>query len=128
MSRSDQPQLTTTSPGTGTEATIGRTMLLSIGWTTIAMFVLTGAPIWLLTGEVWNGIGLGSFCAFWGGPGFGTMVGGALWAHRCERQAATENPADNQAQHATSQPQAAAAVPSRRATPTTDGGLLPTAI
>lgn len=62
------------------EPTIGRTMAVSIAW--------TGAPMWLLTGQVWDGLGLGAFCAFWGGPGFGTMVGGAIWTSRNEAQEA----------------------------------------
>lgn len=30
-------------------------------------------------------IGSGAFCAFWGGPGFGAMIGGLLWSVGQER-------------------------------------------
>ena len=70
------------------EPKIGRTMVASIAWTTLVMLVATGAPMWWLTGDIWNGIGLGAFCAFWGGPGFGTMAGGVIWTMRQERNEA----------------------------------------
>lgn len=61
-----------------------RTVIL----TTLAMIVGVGVPMWFLTGEIWDGIGLGLFTAVWGGPGFGTMLAGALWTLRLERAAA----------------------------------------
>ena len=35
-------------------------------------------------------LGLGIFVAFWGGVGFGTMVGGVFWANALEEQAHAE--------------------------------------
>jgi hypothetical protein len=32
-----------------------------------------------------SALGLGAFVAFWGGLGFGSMVGGVLWATKAER-------------------------------------------
>jgi len=60
-----------------------------LGWSiaiaSILMFLGTGIPMAARTGSAWDGIGLGAFCAFWGGPGFGTMAAGAIWTLRCER-------------------------------------------
>ena len=43
----------------------------------------------LLDVEWGSAIGLGLFIAFWGGLGFGAMVGGVVHADRLERLAAT---------------------------------------
>lgn len=64
---------------------LGAILVRSIGLATIIMFVGVGVPMWLLTGQVWDGLGLGAFCAFWGGPGFGLMAGGAYWTAKMER-------------------------------------------
>ncbi len=60
-----------------------------LGWSiaiaSILMFLGTGLPMAARTGSAWDGIGLGAFCAFWGGPGFGTMAAGAIWTLQCER-------------------------------------------
>lgn len=67
------------------EPTIWQTMSWSIFWASVIMFLATGLPMWWLTGQIWDGIGLGAYCAFWGGPGFGAMAGGAIWTARQER-------------------------------------------
>lgn len=58
------------------------------GWTvlmtTLVLFLGVGVPMWQLTGQVWDGIGLGAFTAVWGGPGFGVMIAGAIWTARTE--------------------------------------------
>ncbi len=66
-------------------AAFGPILGWSIAVASIIMFLGTGLPMLALTGSVWDGIGLGAFCAFWGGPGFGTMAAGAIWTLRCER-------------------------------------------
>ena len=69
----------------GAEVAFGPILLWSVLATTLLAFVGTGGALWWLTGEVWDGIGLGAFCAFWGGPGFGLMVAGARWTVRMEK-------------------------------------------
>lgn len=49
------------------------------------VFALTGALVWSVDGSVVNGIGIGLFCAFWGGLGFGVMGGGIAHAFALER-------------------------------------------
>jgi hypothetical protein len=47
--------------------------------------------IWAVTGSFLIGLGVGGFCALWGGPGFGIMAGSAAHAmaeERAERLAA----------------------------------------
>lgn len=53
--------------------------------TTVSAVLGIGLPMWWLTGQVWDGVGLGVFTAFWGGPGFGLMIAGAIWTHRLEQ-------------------------------------------
>ena len=39
----------------------------------------------LAMGEGWGAaLGLGAFVGFWGGLGFGAMIGGVIWATRVE--------------------------------------------
>lgn len=67
------------------EPAFGPIVIRSVIVTSVVMFLLTGLPMWAITGQVWDGIGLGAFCAFWGGPGFGVMAAGVSWTHKCER-------------------------------------------
>ncbi len=69
----------------GLEPQFGRTVWRSIVVASLVFFLGVGLPMWWFTGSVWDGIGLGAFTAFWGGPGFGLMAAGAIWAHRHER-------------------------------------------
>lgn len=53
----------------------------------VAFATITGALL-LFHGEVPQAVGVGAFTAFWGGGGFGVVVGMALHQLRVERDAA----------------------------------------
>lgn len=72
-------------PAEETSVDFGPILIRSITVAGLAMLLGVGLPMWALTGNIWDGIGLGLFTAFWGGPGFGTMAAGALWSWRLER-------------------------------------------
>ena len=63
---------------------LGRLFLTSMLTTALVLFLGVGVPMWALTGQIWDGVGLGAFTAFWGGPGFGLMAAGAMWTARSE--------------------------------------------
>lgn len=44
------------------------------------LFVSTSVLTWIIVGGVLNSLGVGLFCAFWGGPGFGVIAGGAAYS------------------------------------------------
>lgn len=67
------------------EIPFGPILKTSVLVTTLVMLFAVGVPMWLLTGQIWDGIGLGVFTAFWGGPGFGVMAAGARWTALQER-------------------------------------------
>ncbi len=66
------------------EPAFGPILLTSVVIASLVFFLGVGLPMWWLTGEIWDGIGLGAFTAFWGGPGFGLMAAGAIWGARRE--------------------------------------------
>jgi hypothetical protein len=66
---------------------LGRAMTLSVVVCTVVFLLGVGVPTWLLMGRLADGLGLGLFAAFWGGPGFGVMAGGAVYALSQERAA-----------------------------------------
>lgn len=68
---------------------MARALIWGIVIATIAMFVGTGALLLVLDGELINAVGIGLFCAFWGGLGFGVMAGGAANAIAEERHRAS---------------------------------------
>lgn len=56
----------------------------SIALGTVLSFLGVAAGL-LAMGEGWGAaVGLGAFVGFWGGLGFGAMVGGVIWATRSE--------------------------------------------
>lgn len=50
----------------------------------VVAFVVTTVAMAAVGAELAAAIGLGIFVAFWGGLGFGTMVGGVVWVSRHE--------------------------------------------
>jgi hypothetical protein len=62
-------------------------MTLSVVVCSIVFVLGVGVPTWLMLGRPADGLGLGLFAAFWGGPGFGVMAGGAVYALSQERAA-----------------------------------------
>lgn len=55
----------------------------------VSFFGVGGA--FLAAGQGWGAaIGMGAFVAFWGGLGFGVMVGGVVWATQAEKAAEQE--------------------------------------
>lgn len=44
----------------------------------IGLFVFAAATAIFAGGEVVDALGLGAFCAFWGGPGFGGAIGASI--------------------------------------------------
>lgn len=67
---------------------MGRTILVSCAIGVAASMIAVVATMRLLDVEWASAIGLGLFVAFWGGLGFGAMVGGVVHADRMERLAA----------------------------------------
>lgn len=74
-------QTTTTKQPMAIRSVIWATALISA-----LIFVATSALVWMVTGELINGVGAGVFSAVWGGPGFGVTVGGAAHAVAIERR------------------------------------------
>lgn len=60
--------------------TLRRALGIWVMLASVVMFLGPGVPLWLHTGSIWDGIGLGAFCAAWGGPGFGVMLGLSVWS------------------------------------------------
>lgn len=50
----------------------------------IASLVGVGGALWLSGTQAMSAIALGLFVAFWGGLGFGCMIGGVIWATKVE--------------------------------------------
>lgn len=75
-----------TLPHPAPEATDARRIFAScIAIGVLASFVGVTAGM-VAIGEGWGAaVGLGAFVGFWGGLGFGAMVGGVIWATRAER-------------------------------------------
>jgi len=62
--------------------------------TLIGMFVVGGfcaGTIWLLGGEPGGALVVGAVCAFWGGPGFGGMMGFIVHQDRMKRRPSIPN-------------------------------------
>lgn len=66
---------------------LGRSLIIGSIIGVVASFV--GVTVGMLAAGIeWSSsIGLGLFIAFWGGLGFGTMVGGVVYAFGIEREA-----------------------------------------
>ena len=52
----------------------------------VASFVVTTVGMLLADVEMASAVGLGLFIAFWGGLGFGTMVGGVVWVSNNDKE------------------------------------------
>lgn len=64
--------------------------------TLIGMIVVGGfcaGTIWLLGGEAGGALAVGAVCAFWGGPGFGGMMGFIVHQDRTQRRASIQGDA-----------------------------------
>lgn len=59
---------------------LGRALVVGVAVVTLVMFIGVALGMWLLTGEPIDGLAVGAFTAFWGGPGFGVMAGSATFA------------------------------------------------
>lgn len=63
---------------------MGRSILVACAVGVVLSFVAVAAGT-LATGTAWqSAVGLGLFVAFWGGLGFGTMIGGVVYASGLE--------------------------------------------
>lgn len=67
--------------------TMAKAMAMSVAVCTFVITVGIALAVWVTRGELLQGLGLGLFCALWGGPGFGLMGGGAVHALSQERAA-----------------------------------------
>lgn len=71
---------------------LGRSIIITATCMSTVVFVLCTA------GLLWGGhspgssVGIGLFAAFWGGGGFGAMIGGVTYAYRLEQAAAIPLP------------------------------------
>jgi hypothetical protein len=61
-----------------------RSFLLGTAIGGLLTFVVTAGITLLATQDVWPSVGVGVFAAFWGGPGFGGMLGAIAAATRTE--------------------------------------------
>ena len=67
-------------PGLGKSVLVGST----IGVVLAFLFVTGGM---LATGTVWqSAVGVGVFVSFWGGLGFGSMMGGVMYVSRLQEE------------------------------------------
>ncbi|MCB1037987.1 MAG: hypothetical protein R2701_09500 [Acidimicrobiales bacterium] len=65
---------------------MGRSIVIGVAVAAVVSFLAVCATV-LAEGEsLGSAIGLGLFIAFWGGLGFGAMVGGVVFASRVERE------------------------------------------
>ncbi|CAN5485668.1 hypothetical protein BH10ACT1_BH10ACT1_03290 [soil metagenome] len=63
-------------PGLGRSIVIASTATISVTFTAVTIgFLATGTSLA-------SSIGIGLFAAFWGGGGFGAMIGGVVYTHR----------------------------------------------
>lgn len=82
-----EPDRSSADPGAVTAFVVG---------TVVGMVVVGGfcsAITMLFGGGVEGALAVGAYCAFWGGPGFGGMMGFILHRHRKEQAAAADAPA-----------------------------------
>ena len=61
-------------------------IVLAVAMTGAVLFVGSFATVWAMTGKPIDGVGVGLFTAFWGGPGFGIMFGPGFHTLRLERE------------------------------------------
>lgn len=69
---------------------LGRCIGIGIGIGIALAFVGVAVPSLLSGMEVGSALGFGTFVAFWGGLGFGSMMGGVAYVMGLERAAAAE--------------------------------------
>jgi len=63
---------------------LGRSFLIGAIVGGLITFVVTAGITLMATGDVGPAVGVGAFAAFWGGPGFGGMLGAVSAASRAE--------------------------------------------
>ncbi|MPY93450.1 MAG: hypothetical protein GEV08_10405 [Acidimicrobiia bacterium] len=63
-------------------------MGVGVAGATLVIIAAVVLGVWLSTGDLLESVGLGAFAAIWGGPGFGLMAGGAIYALQEDRLAA----------------------------------------
>lgn len=77
--------------GAGTQSDppgLGRTIVIASVVTVTIVLVAVTAGLLAAGASVASSLGIGVFAAFWGGGGFGAMIGGVTHAHRSERATA----------------------------------------
>ena len=62
-----------------------RSVWIWVAICSVVMLVVVGGGVWLVTGKFIDGLAVGAFTTFWGGPGFGVMFGSAYHALSNER-------------------------------------------
>ncbi len=62
-----------------------RSLWVWVAICSVVMFAVVGGGVWLVTGRLVDGLAVGGFTTFWGGPGFGVMFGSAYHALSSER-------------------------------------------
>jgi hypothetical protein len=70
--------------------TLGHTVGVWVAIMIVSFIVGLTLIVWAVTGSFLIGLGVGGFCALWGGPGFGIMAGSAAHAmaeEKAERRA-----------------------------------------
>lgn len=69
---------------------LGRALTISVAINVAVSFFGVGGAF-LAGGQGWGAsIGMGAFVAFWGGLGFGGMIGGVVWATQVDEAAKRE--------------------------------------
>ncbi len=70
-----------------------RSLWVWVAVCSVVMLAGVGGGVWLVTGRLVDGLAVGGFTTFWGGPGFGIMFGSAFHAlstERAEKRAARD--------------------------------------
>jgi hypothetical protein len=78
---------------TGSESMFGvegmtRSIIIGAVVGALITFVVTGGITLWVTDQFWPSFGVGAFAAFWGGPGFGGMLGAVSASSRAEHEMA----------------------------------------
>lgn len=79
---------TTTAATTGGPSAMARTVITSIAVATVVTFLVIAGTLYLFYGEAPQALVVGTFVAFWAGPGSGVIAGLALYNLRVDRVAA----------------------------------------
>ncbi len=63
-----------------------RTFIIGTGIGMVVVGVFCAGAVWLFSGDAGGALAVGAFCALWGGPGFGGMMGFIVHQDRVRRR------------------------------------------